>query len=81
MHAWNDLDEKKFVALKQRWIEANAKEMEIGTLIQAARDQDDVKLIEDLDSRRRHQCAIADLIWDDYVPLLRSRNSPNDDNA
>jgi hypothetical protein len=81
IHAWNDEDEKKFAALKARWIEANAREMEIGALVRAASERDDVKVIQDLDNRRRHQSAITDLIWDDFLPLLRSRNAPSDDNA
>ena len=80
IHPWNDQDEKNFAALKQRWIEANAKEIEIGLLVQAAADHDDAKVIQDLDNRRRHQSALTDLIWDDFVPMLRHRSRPSDDN-
>ena len=79
--AWNDEDESKFADLKRRWIEANDHELEIALLVKEAQERDDVKSVEELDIRRRHQSGLSDLIWDDYLPLLRHRSAPNDDNA
>ncbi len=78
---WNDADEKKFGDLKQRWLESNRLEIEIATLMSDACRRDDVREIENLDSRLQHQRDASEGLWDEYLPLLVRRSQPNDDNA
>ncbi len=78
---WNDADEKKFGDLKQRWLESNRQEIEIATLMSDACRRDDVREIENLDSRLQHQRDTSEGLWDEYLPLLVRRSQPNDDNA
>ncbi len=79
--AWNGEDERRFAGLKQQWVEANRREIEMATQMGEAIAHDDVKLIQDFDNRLRHQREQTEMIWDDYLPMLRRRNAPNDDNA